>query len=40
MPLELQVKLLRVIESGTFFRVGAEQPISVDVRIWPPATAT
>ncbi len=33
MPLELQVKLLRVIESGTFFRVGAEQPISVDVRI-------
>src|ERR1044071_8848291 len=33
MPLELQVKLLRVIESGTFFRVGAEQPLSVDVRI-------
>jgi two-component system response regulator AtoC len=33
MPLELQVKLLRVIESGSFFRVGAEQPISVDVRI-------
>src|SRR6188474_2596428 len=33
MPIELQVKLLRVIESGTFFRVGAEQPISVDVRI-------
>jgi DNA-binding NtrC family response regulator len=33
MPIELQVKLLRVIESGSFFRVGAEQPISVDVRI-------
>ena len=33
MPLELQVKLLRVLESGSFFRVGAEQPISVDVRI-------
>ena len=33
MPIELQVKLLRVLETGTFVRVGGEEPISVDVRI-------
>jgi DNA-binding NtrC family response regulator len=33
MPLELQVKLLRVLESGTFTRVGGERPIAADVRI-------
>ena len=33
MPLELQVKLLRVLESGTFIRVGSEDPIETDVRI-------
>jgi len=30
---ELQVKLLRVLESGQVFRVGASEPIAVDVRI-------
>lgn len=29
----IQVKLLRVLESGEFFRVGAEKPIKTDVRI-------
>ena len=33
MPIELQVKLLRVLESGRFPRVGGEDQISVDVRI-------
>jgi two-component system, NtrC family, response regulator AtoC len=33
MPYELQVKLLRVLESGTFFRVGGDRPISASVRI-------
>jgi DNA-binding NtrC family response regulator len=33
MPPELQVKLLRVLETGTFTRVGAETPITVDVRV-------
>jgi DNA-binding NtrC family response regulator len=33
MPIELHVKLLRVLETGTFARVGGEEPISVDVRI-------
>jgi len=33
MPIELQVKLLRVLESGTLTRVGGEEPISVDVRL-------
>jgi len=33
MPAELQVKLLRVLETSTFVRVGGEQPLSVDVRI-------
>ncbi|RXK88273.1 sigma-54-dependent Fis family transcriptional regulator [Chlorobaculum sp. 24CR] len=33
MPLETQVKLLRVIETGQFQRVGASETISVDTRI-------
>jgi DNA-binding NtrC family response regulator len=33
MPQELQVKLLRVLESGTFMRVGMNTPIATDVRL-------
>jgi len=33
MPLELQVKLLRVLETGTFMRVGSTQIQEADVRI-------
>ncbi len=33
MPIELQAKLLRVLESGSFTRVGGEEPLTVDVRI-------
>jgi DNA-binding NtrC family response regulator len=33
MPPSTQVKLLRVLESRTFFRVGGTQPIRVDVRV-------
>jgi DNA-binding NtrC family response regulator len=33
MPQELQVKLLRVLESGTFMRVGTNTPIATDVRL-------
>jgi two-component system response regulator AtoC len=33
MPLAMQAKLLRVLESGTFRRVGGERQIQVDVRI-------
>ncbi len=32
-PLDVQVKLLRVLETGTLLRVGASEPIAVDVRI-------
>jgi len=32
-PLSVQVKLLRVLESRAFFRVGGTQPIDVDVRV-------
>jgi DNA-binding NtrC family response regulator len=32
-PLSTQVKLLRVLESRTFFRVGGSQPIKVNVRV-------
>ncbi len=32
-PVSTQVKLLRVLESRTFFRVGGTQPIKVDVRV-------
>ncbi len=33
MPIELQVKLLRVLECGTFTRLGGERPLQVDVRV-------
>jgi DNA-binding NtrC family response regulator len=33
MPIELQTKLLRVLETGTFVRLGGEEPLSVDIRI-------
>ncbi len=33
LPLELQAKLLRVLESGEIKRVGAPRPINVDVRV-------
>lgn len=44
MPLDLQVKLLRVLETGTFMRVGSAQVQETDVRIIaatnrPPAQA-
>lgn len=33
MPLDLQVKLLRVLETGLFMRVGSTQTLEADVRI-------
>ncbi|MCL5290591.1 MAG: sigma 54-interacting transcriptional regulator [Bacillota bacterium] len=33
LPLDMQVKLLRVLQNGEFFRVGGSTPIKVDVRI-------
>ena len=33
MPLDLQVKLLRVLETGTFMRVGSTQLLETDVRM-------
>ncbi len=33
MPLALQVKLLRVLETGTFMRVGSTSPLETDVRV-------
>ena len=33
LPLELQAKLLRVLETQTFFRVGGHKPVHVDVRV-------
>ncbi len=33
MPIELQVKLLRVLETGTFMRVGSTQLREADVRV-------
>src|SRR6185295_18746198 len=33
MPIELQVKLLRVLETGTVMRIGGEVAIAVDVRV-------
>lgn len=33
MPIELQVKLLRVLESGSFTRIGGQQILKADVRI-------
>jgi DNA-binding NtrC family response regulator len=33
MPLELQVKLLRVLETNTFMRVGGDEHLETDVRV-------
>ncbi len=33
MPPELQVKLLRVLETGQVLRVGGDRPVSVDLRV-------
>jgi DNA-binding NtrC family response regulator len=33
MPVDMQVKLLRVLESGTFMRVGGDEEVKVDVRV-------
>jgi len=33
MPLDMQVQLLRVLETGVFHRVGGLHPVEVDVRI-------
>ncbi len=33
MPLDLQAKLLRVLETGEFLRVGETKPIKVDIRV-------
>ncbi|HEX3033982.1 MAG TPA: sigma-54 dependent transcriptional regulator [Thermodesulfobacteriota bacterium] len=33
MPLDLQAKLLRVLEEKKFYRLGAEKPVDADVRI-------
>jgi two-component system, NtrC family, response regulator AtoC len=33
MPIELQVKLLRVLETGTVARIGGDQQVEVDVRV-------
>ncbi|MEL7566756.1 MAG: sigma 54-interacting transcriptional regulator [Dehalobacterium sp.] len=33
MPLDLQVKLLRVLQSKRFYKVGGNDPIDVDVRV-------
>lgn len=33
MPLSLQVKLLRVLEEGEIYRIGAERPVKINVRV-------
>ena len=33
MPLDIQTRLLRVLEDGAFYRVGGHTPIRVDVRV-------
>ncbi len=33
MPVDMQVKLLRVLEAGTFLRVGGDEEVKVDVRM-------
>ena len=33
LPLDAQVRLLRILQDGTFERVGAQKPLKVDVRV-------
>ena len=33
LPLDIQAKLLRVLQEGSFLRVGGEKPVAVDVRV-------
>ncbi|HJW56776.1 MAG TPA: sigma-54 dependent transcriptional regulator [Burkholderiaceae bacterium] len=33
MPVDMQVKLLRVLETGTFMRIGGDEEVKVDVRL-------
>ncbi len=33
MPLDMQVKLLRVLQEGQIYRVGANRPVNLDIRI-------
>jgi len=33
MPVDMQVKLLRVLESGSFLRIGGDEEVKVDVRL-------
>lgn len=33
MPMELQTRLLRVLSSGCFYRVGGREPLTADVRV-------
>jgi len=33
MPMSMQVKLLRVLQSGTFYRVGGRDELKIDVRV-------
>ncbi|AEG60535.1 sigma-54-dependent Fis family transcriptional regulator [Desulforamulus ruminis] len=33
MPVEMQVKLLRVLQEGSFYRVGGSEPVQVNVRV-------
>ncbi len=33
MPLNMQAKLLRVLEEGELERIGGDKPITVDVRV-------
>ena len=40
MPAELQVKLLRVLETSAFTRVGGEQSLRWTCASWPRPTAT
>ena len=39
-PLELQPKLLRVLQEQEFERLGGNRTIRVNIRLWQPPTAT
>ena len=34
MPMDLQVKLLRAIQSQEITRIGGTRPIKLDIRFW------